>query len=103
MPTNKTETDTSATPGHVASTDGLGAVLTYEDKGGTGASGQTIGADGRGFYAVLFYGTPDAAYAAAGEYVRELRRTGRWIAMPCVISNEDSFSGPNVRAVTVGA
>ena len=82
---------------------GLGAVLTYEDQGGPGACGQTIGADGCGWFSVLFYGTPDNAHRAAGEYLRTLRAAGRRIKNECVVTNEDGYSGPNVRAVAVGA
>ena len=92
-----------ATPAKVRLTDGLGAVLTYEDQGGPGAHGQTIGADGRGWFSVLFYGTPDGAHLAAGEYLRTLRAAGRRIRNECVVTNEDGYSGPNVRAVVVGA
>jgi hypothetical protein len=92
-----------ATPREVGSHEGLGAVLTYEDQGGTGACGQTIGADGRGWFSVLFYGTPDNAQRAAGEYLRALRASGRRIKSECVVTNEHSYSGPNVRAVVVGA
>lgn len=82
---------------------GLGAVLTYEDQGDHGAHGQTLGADGRGWFSVLFYGTPDDAHQAAGDYLRKLRAAGRRIRNECVVTNEDSYSGPNVRAVVVGA
>ena len=82
---------------------GLGAVLTYEDQGGPGACGQTIGADGRGWFSVLFYGTPDVAFKAAGEYVHALRVAGRRIKSECVVTNEGSYSGPNVRVMVVGA
>ncbi len=92
-----------ATPAKVRLTDGLGAVLTYEDKGSTGACGQTLGADGTGWFSVLFYGTPDDAHRAAGEYLRGLRAAGRRIKGECVVTNEQSYSGPNVRAVVVGA
>lgn len=92
-----------ATPAKVRLTDGLGAVLTYEDKGGPGAGGQTLGADGRGWFSVLFYGTPDGAFKAAGEYVHALRVAGRCIKNECVVTNEGSYSGPNVRVVVVGA
>lgn len=92
-----------ATPAKVRLTDGLGAVLTYEDQGGPGAHGQTLGADGRGWFSVLFYGTPDDAHRAAGEYLRALRVAGRRIKSECVVTNEDSYAGANVRAVVVGA
>ena len=84
-------------------TEGLGAVLTYEDKGGPGAHGQTMGADGRGWYSVLFYGTPDDAHRAAGDYLNSLRDAGRRIKNICLVTNEDNYHGPNVRAVVVGA
>jgi len=73
-----------AGPDGSALSEGLGAVLTYEDQGGPGACGQTIGADGRG-------------------YLRALRASGRRIKSECVVTNEHSYSGPNVRAVVVGA
>ncbi len=92
-----------ATPAKVRLTDGLGAVLTYEDKGGPGAHGQTIGADGSGWYSVLFYGTPDDAHRAAGDYLNSLQDAGRRIKNACVVTNEDNYCGPNVRAVVVGA
>jgi len=92
-----------AGPDGSALSEGLGAVLTYEDQGGPGACGQTIGADGRGWFSVLFYGTPDNAQRAAGEYLRALRASGRRIKSECVVTNEHSYSGPNVRAVVVGA
>jgi len=68
-----------ATPREVGSHEGLGAVLTYEDQGG------------------------DNAQRAAGEYLRALRASGRRIKSECVVTNEHSYSGPNVRAVVVGA
>lgn len=86
-----------------ALTEGLGAVLTYEDNGGTGACRQTLGADGAGWFSVLFYGAPDDAHRSAGEYLRSLRAAGRRIKSECVVTNEQSYSGPNVRAVVVGA
>lgn len=92
-----------AGPLEVRSNAGLGAVLTYEDQGGPGAHGQTLGADGRGWFSVLFYGPPDDAYRAAGDYLRTLRAAGRRIKGECVVTNEDSYSGPNVRTVVVGA
>ena len=98
-----TEANESSKPLGLASTAGLGAVLTYEDQGGPGAQGQTLGADGRGWFSVLFYGTPDDAHRAAGEYLRRLRAAGRRIKGGCVVTNEQSYSGPNVRAVVVGA
>jgi hypothetical protein len=91
------------TPTRVGSTAGLGAVLTYEDQGGLGAHGQTLGADGRGWFSVLFYGTPDDAHRAAGEYLRNLRATGRRIKGECVVTNEQGYYGQNVRTVVVGA
>lgn len=100
---NTDENHNQGQPLGLASTEGLGAVLTYEDKGGPGACGQTLGADGRGWFSVLFYGTPDDAHRAAGEYLRTLRAAGRRIQSECVVTNEDSYSGPNVRAVVVGA
>lgn len=92
-----------ATPAKVRLTDGLGAVLTYEDRGSYGTRGQTIGADGCGWFSVLFYGTPDDAHRAAGEYLRALCAAGRRIRNTCVVTNEDGYSGPNVRTVVVGA
>jgi len=91
------------TPANIQVADGLGAVLTYEDKGGPGRCGQTIGADGRGLYSVLFYGTPDDTSRAAGEYLNSLISAGRIIKNECVVTNEDSYCGPNVRHVVVGA
>jgi len=37
------------------------------------------------------------------EYLRALRASGRRIKSECVVTNEHSYSGPNVRAVVVGA
>ena len=92
-----------ATPAKVRLTDGIAAVLTSEDQGGSGAHGQTLGADGRGWFSVLFYGTPDDAHRAAGEYLRALRSAGRRVKSECVVTNEDGYTGPNVRSVVVGA
>lgn len=79
----------------------LGAVLTYENQGGPGAHGQTLGADGCGAFSVLFFGAPDDARHAAVEYIRRLRAAGHRIRGDCVVTNEQSYSGPNVRAVVV--
>lgn len=91
-----------ATPAKVRLTDGLGAVLTYHDRGG-GVGGQTLGANGAGWHAVLFHGAPDDAYDAAFQYVNKLRGSGHWLQDVCIVTNEQTFSGPTVRAVMVGA
>lgn len=81
----------------------LGAVMIYEDKGGTKGCGQQIGADGSGWFSVLFYGTPYDADSAAREYLRQLHSAGRRIKNECIVTNEQGYSGPNVRVVLVGA
>ncbi|MFO0467619.1 MAG: hypothetical protein ACK5ZS_01530 [bacterium] len=40
---------------------------------------------------------------AAGEYLRNLRATGRRIKGECVVTNEQGYYGQNVRTVVVGA
>lgn len=102
MTTEAHEGSERAKPLGLATTEGLGAVLTYHDRGG-GVGGQTVGADGRGWHAVLFHGQPDDAYDAAFKYVSELKRSGRWLQDVCIVTNEQTFVGPTVRAVTVGA
>jgi len=49
----------------------IGTVLTYEHTGIRGACGQTVGADGRGTYAVVFLGeNTEETEIAARAYVK---------------------------------
>ena len=53
---------------------GLYAVLTFDDKGGGGIGGQTVGADGSGTYGVIFEAdTIEKAANAAVEYLKEMQ------------------------------
>ena len=79
----------------------LGAVLVYEDQGGSGVYGQIVGADGSGQFSVLFFGSPNTAHAAARDYLRRLEASGRRITSAYVVTNEDGYSGPHVRTVVV--
>ena len=100
MTTAQTPQDANeATIGAVASTAGLGAVLTYATAGRSGVHGMTIGADGAGEWAVLFMGNPGDAEMAALEYLRRLERAGWRIKSAAIVPNERQFSGESVRIV----
>jgi hypothetical protein len=81
--------------------NGLGTVLTYEDKGCGAVGGQQVGADGSGWFSVLFNGEPNKAHQAAVDYIRGLEKARRRIKNVCIVVNEDGYYGPNVRAVVV--
>ena len=69
----------------------LGAVLTYTDPGGHGACGNTVGADGRGDYAVLFMGSSEVAETAAREYINSLQ--SRRVRNICLVTAEEGWLG----------
>ena len=53
----------------------INAVITYRDNGTRRPCGQTVGADGRGDYAVLFdTETPEKADETAREYIKKLNQ-----------------------------
>lgn len=79
----------------------VGAVLTFYDKGSYGA---VSGADGQGHYAVIFYGAPLDAEAAAYKYVEERRkmRGGRSrISEVCVVMAMERFAGMPISIIDV--
>ena len=90
---------TDATPGGLASTEGLGAVLTYTCQGRSGIYGATMGANGAGEWCVLFMGTPVDAENAAAEYLRRLERGGYRISAHSIVTNEPRFTGNSIRSV----
>ena len=80
----------------------INAVLTYRDKGTRRACGQTVGADGRGDYAVLFDSetvpeAEDAAYA----YVKQLDEYERGRICDVKIIAGEYFSGNSIRIIKV--
>jgi len=58
---------------------GVAAILTYHSDGCKGAGPQAVGADGRGQYAVVFYGDVQEAEREAGEHLRAMERAGHKI------------------------
>jgi hypothetical protein len=77
----------------------IGAVLTYRCEGSRGVSGQTMGADGAGEFAVLFEGEAYAANDAARAYLDGLRKAGYRITSATLVLREEGCSGPLVRVV----
>lgn len=79
----------------------IGTVLTYEHLGVPGAGGQTVGADGRGQYAVVFLGNnPEETEIAARSYIK------CWLQKPYVknihlVSAVEGYSGIPLQVVQV--
>lgn len=79
----------------------IGTVLTYEHTGIRGACGQTVGADGRGTYAVVFLGeNVDATDAAAYAYVA-LHLQKPYVKQVRVVSASECYSGIPLQVVQV--
>lgn len=72
----------------------IGAILTYYNGGRIGgASGQTIGANCTGQFAVIIEGEPSKAREAAVKYLRSLTAEGYYIKDANIVENEQLFSG----------
>lgn len=77
---------------------GIGAVLTWMDSGTKRPCGQTVGADGRGYFCVIFIGDPDIAWTAAIDYCKGLEgfERGR-ISEVHLIPMIEGFHGFHIR------
>ncbi len=89
---------TTALDGVVSSTE-LGAVLTYTTSGHSRPCGQIMGANGAGDFALLIYGKPNEAEAAARLHIRELESAGYRIKAATLVTNEECYSGPQIRTL----
>jgi hypothetical protein len=74
---------------------GIQAVITFYDRGASGIGGQTVGADGRGEYAVIFEAdTVEMVEDEVNNYVAKLKIWGhRRICELKVIMNHEGFLG----------
>lgn len=77
----------------------LGAVLTYTTSGHSRPCGQTMGANGAGDFALLIYGKPHEAEAAARAHIRELEAGGYKIKTATLVPNQECYSGPQIRTL----
>jgi type IV secretory pathway protease TraF len=79
----------------------IGTILIYEHTGIRGVCGQTVGADGRGAYVVVFVGkTVEATDEAARGYIKQHLQQP-YIKRIMVISNDDTFSGNPIHVIEV--
>lgn len=81
----------------------IGAVLTYLDNGSRRICGQTLGADGRGMFAVLFESeTVDMAHEKAREYIGNIVSKSEYkghITEIHIVPAEECYYGNAVRVV----
>jgi hypothetical protein len=81
------------------------AVITYKNNGARSHCGQTVGADGRGEYAVLVEAdTPEAGDEKAREYVKKLISFAQYPThitnIVVVVGHEtETFSGNNIQTI----
>lgn len=91
--------NTTTAPAGVVSSTELGAVLTYSTSGHARPCGQTMGANGAGDFALLIYGKPHEAEAAARKHIQELEASGYRIKTATLVTNEECYSGPQIRTL----
>ena len=83
----------------------VGAIVTYIDNGTRRPCGQTVGADGKGLYAVVFESDNiDAAEEEARSFIKKLEASREYFChyteIHLVIAGE-YFSGPSITYKTI--
>ena len=76
------------------------AILNYEDTGNKGICGQTVGADGRVEFCIIYTGDEAEIHRACKELLGKLsksRRLGKWI----MVYDQETYSGNSVMEIDV--
>lgn len=73
----------------------IGCILYFKYKGGGGVCGQTVGADGAGSYAYVFYGDPIEAEMKAREFLAKIKN----VEYADIVSGEEGYYGSFIKEV----
>lgn len=76
-------------------TEKIGGILCYSTTGHMRACGQTIGANGRGEFAIILLGTPEQADVKAREIIGGMKADGYRFSSVVFVPNDElaSYSG----------